>query len=408
MKYQFIDQVDENEYDEFVETHPLCNLLQSSKWAKIKQNWDSIRLGVRDSQGKLVLCSLVLIKRLPFGFSFFYIPRGPIADFKNKELLAYYFKHLKRLSKRFKCLFIKVDPGLHINDYKSSEYHTNRYPDTDVYIYNMKACGAKHQGFVMSIGDSVQPRFQSNVYRVDDFEDTLPRHTRRLVKDALKRNVEIISGGKEFVHTFSDLVALTEKRKGVSLRSREYFDLLCDTYGSDAQIMLARVDLGNLCHEYIQKYNDIQKEIASCPENAKKKLRRLEEMRVSLKKDVKEFQDMLDQLEGVKGSIAIAGVLSIRYGHTCEMLYAGMDQRFKKFMPQYYLYQENMKWAFVNGCESCNMGGVEGNLQDGLTKFKDNFNPLINEFIGEFDIPVIKVLYPFAKIAYKHMKKRLI
>ena len=407
MEYQFIDQVDEKEHDEFVERHSLCNLLQSSKWATIKQNWESIRPGVKNAQGELVLCSLVLIKRLPFGFSFFYIPRGPITDFHNKELLTFYFKHLKKLSKRFKCLFIKVDPGLHVNDYKSSEYNTNRYPDTQVYIDNMKACGAKHQGFVMSIGDSVQPRFQSNVYKVDDFEDSLPRHTRRLIKDALKRNVEVIIGGKELVNTFSDLVALTEERKGVSLRSREYFELLCDTYGCDAKIMLARVDLSNLHKEYVHQYEDIQKEIASCPDNAKKKLRRLQDISTSLQKDVKEFQDMLQQLKGQEGYIAIAGVLSIRYGHTCEMLYAGMDQRFKKFMPQYYLYQENMKWAFENGCESCNMGGVEGSLQDGLTKFKDNFNPLINEFIGEFDIPVIKVLYPFAKIAYKHMKKRL-
>lgn len=29
--------------------------------------------------------------------------------------------------------------------------------------------------------------------------------------------------------------------------------------------------------------------------------------------------------------IAIAGILSIQYGNTCEMLYAGMDERFKKF-----------------------------------------------------------------------------
>lgn len=88
------------------------------------------------------------------------------------------------------------------------------------------------------------------------------------------------------------------------------------------------------------------------------------------------------------------------------MLYAGMDQRFKKFMPQYKIYVENMKWAFENGCKTCNMGGVEGSLDDGLTKFKDNFNPLINEFIGEFDIPVNKLLYPMFHFMYNYMKKK--
>ncbi|MDE6476011.1 MAG: aminoacyltransferase [Erysipelotrichaceae bacterium] len=407
MEYQFIEQVNEEDHDTFIKAHPLCSLLQSSKWAKVKQNWDSIRSGVKNEYGELVLCSLILIKRLPLNFSFFYIPRGPIADFQNKELLAFYFEHVKKLSKRYRCLLIKVDPGLHVNDYLSSDYNTNHYPETKEYLEVMKVCGAIHQGFVMSIGDSIQPRFQANVYRAENFEETLPRHTRRLIKDALKRKVEVVIGGKEYVSTFAKLVALTEERKGVSLRSEQYFQSLCDIYGSRANIMLARVNLSSLCQEYMQKYEEIEKEIASCEPHAKKKIRRLEDMRAALQKDIKEFQTILEQVNGKEGWIFIAGVLSIRYGHTCEMLYAGMDQRFKKFMPQYYLYQENMKWAFENGCESCNMGGIEGSLQDGLTKFKDNFRPIINEFIGEFDIPTNKLLYPFVKIAYKYMKRRL-
>ena len=68
MKYQFIEEVKEEEHDAFVEAHPLCSLLQSSKWAKVKQNWESIRPGVKNEHGELVLCSLILIKRLPFNF----------------------------------------------------------------------------------------------------------------------------------------------------------------------------------------------------------------------------------------------------------------------------------------------------------------------------------------------------
>ena len=38
------------------------------------------------------------------------------------------------------------------------------------------------------------------------------------------------------------------------------------------------------------------------------------------------------------------------------------------------------------------MGGIEGSLEDGLTQFKTKFNPLINEYIGEFDVPT-SILY---------------
>lgn len=88
------------------------------------------------------------------------------------------------------------------------------------------------------------------------------------------------------------------------------------------------------------------------------------------------------------------------------MLYAGMDERFKKFMPQYKEYVENFKWAFDRRCLWSNMGGVEGSLDDGLTKFKDNFNPTINEFIGEFDIPVYPIMYRLTQKAYKILKSK--
>lgn len=82
-----------------------------------------------------------------------------------------------------------------------------------------------------------------------------------------------------------------------------------------------------------------------------------------------------------------------------------LDKRFKKFMPQYKEYVENFKWTFDKGCIWSSMGGVEGTLDDGLTKFKDNFNPTINELIGEFDLPVNKMLYNLSQIAYKLLKK---
>lgn len=37
--------------------------------------------------------------------------------------------------------------------------------------------------------------------------------------------------------------------------------------------------------------------------------------------------------------------------------------------------------------------------------FKGNFNPTINELIGEFDLPVNKMLYNLSQIAYKLLKK---
>lgn len=405
MGYKFSIEINQMEYESFVKNHEYCNLLQSYNWAKIKSNWDHLYTGVYEND-QLVATGLVLIKRLPASFTMFYIPRGPIMDYTNASLVKYYFEELKKVAKKYHCLFIKFDPLIHINDYHSKDYNTNHYASTENYLKIFKEAGAIHHGFTMEIADTVQPRFQSNVYNKEGWEENLPKHTKRLIKDANRRNVEIVYGGSELVDEFSRLVALTEERKNVALRNKEYFQLLMDTYREDGVIFLAKCNLYQLMKDAQDRVKSVQTEIESTPENAKKKLRRLQDQLNSAQKEVKEFEPMLEEFGHEDKEIAIAGILSIQYGNTCEMLYAGMDERFKKFMPQYKEYVENFRWAFDRGCIWSNMGGVEGSLDDGLTKFKDNFDPIINEFIGEFDLPVNRVLYNVSQFAYKKLKSK--
>ena len=355
---------------------------------------------------ELVATGLVLIKRLPLSFCMYYLPRGPIMDYKDKELVQYYFDQLKKLAKKDHCIFIKFDPAIHVNDYDSKSYNINRYKETETYLDIFKSCKAIHKGYTMHIADTVQPRFQSNVYSYENIEETLPKHTKRLIKDANRRNVQIIHGHLELLDDFSRLVELTESRKGVALRDKEYFKTLLENYPEGGVIFLAVCNVYKLNEDAKTKKVQLEKEIVEIPENAKKKLHRLEDQLRSLTKDIYEYKEIFDEFGQKDKDIAIAGILSIQYGNTCEMLYAGMDERFKKFMPQYKEYVENFKWAFDRGCLWSNMGGVEGSLDDGLTKFKDNFNPTINELIGEFDIPVYPIMYRLTQKAYKILKSK--
>lgn len=121
-----------------------------------------------------------------------------------------------------------------------------------------------------------------------------------------------------------------------------------------------------------------------------------------MKKDYEEFSSIYATTK--EDVSVIAGCLSIKFGNTVEMLYAGMDERFRKFMPQYELYVKHMQDGFKENAIS-RLGGVEGTLDDGLTKFKSNFNALIDEYIGEFDLPVNKLLYHASQYAFKIRKR---
>lgn len=400
--YRFDENIETAKHDEFVSAHPLCNLLQSSSWAKVKDNWRSKIVGVYDDQ-QLIASAMVLIKQLPLGFTMMYIPRGPIMDYENERLVKFYFQEMKKWAKKYKCLFIKMDPGIHCNDYKIDEQNENHYEVCNVIIDNMKKAGVIHQGYTKYIEDSIQPRYQANVYKCDDFDGSLPRHTKRLIKDALKRDVKVVKVGKDRIKEFSDVVALTEARKNVSLRNQEYFEQLMDIYGEDAFLFFAEVNILETLERLRKQQEENNKELALLKEGSPKKQRRLNDIKNALERDIKEFESFEQDYDS---TTVIAGILSIKFGDTMEMLYAGMNDKFKKFMPQYYLYTENMKYAFAHGCNYANMGGVEGDLQDGLTKFKSNFNPYINEFIGEFDLPVNRLLYNASELAYKIRKKK--
>ena len=399
--YRFVSDVKENVHDEFIKKQPLCNLLQSSSWAKVKDNWKHRIVGVYDDN-TLIASALVLIKPLPLGYTMMYTPRGPIMDYENARLVTFFFEQLKKWAKPYKCLFVKCDPAIAYKDYKIGE-SVSPYENCNSIMQNMKHAGLLHKGFTTYIEESIQPRYQANVYRCDDFDESLPRHTKRLIKDALKRDVQVVKAGIDRIQEFSDVVALTEARKNVNLRNHEYFMQLMEIYKEDAYLFLAQVNVEETLVRLLKQQAENNAQIQALGDNSPKKQRRLNDIKISLEKDIKEFESFAKEYE--KNTV-IAGILSIKFGDTMEMLYAGMNDSFKKFMPQYYLYTENMKYAFAHGCNYANMGGVEGDLKDGLTKFKSNFNPYINEFIGEFDLPVNSLLYKASELAYTLRKRK--
>ncbi|GFH39735.1 UDP-N-acetylmuramoylpentapeptide-lysine N(6)-alanyltransferase MurM [Lactococcus insecticola] len=403
MKFEIA--VDAKKHDEFVNKSPLNHLLQSSTWAKVKDNWASEIVGVTDDSGELIASSLVLIKKLPLGFTMFYTPRGPIMDYKNAALVTFFFDNLKKFAKKQHALFIKIDPAILYRTSKFGSKETAEIiPESLEIIKNIKTAGGDHLGFNMVMGETIQPRFQANepLRTADEMDKIYPKHAKRIMKDAVNRGVVGRRVGMEKLQNFSDVVSMTESRKGVALRNSEYFKQLMTLYGEDAYLHLAEVNLKKKYAELQAQHAQIEKDIAETPENQKKRFNRLNDQKKSTEKYLKEFENYDTQTDD---TTVIAGILSIKFGDTMEMLYAGMNDDFKKFYPQYLLYPQVFAESFADGANWANMGGVEGDLEDGLSKFKSNFNPDIQELIGEFNIPVNKVLYRLSNLAYKLRKK---
>lgn len=396
MNYHFKAGIDNIEFDEFVEKHQLGNMMQTSKWGELKKEWKHELCGLY-KDGELVGSALVLFRPLPLGLSFAYIPRGPLMDYTDLEQVTCFFTHLKDVAKKHKAIFIKLDPQITIRETRKGE-EDYVLPEVDLILNNLTQSGLKHMGFTTDLNSTTQPRYMAAVKR-DVLED-IPKDTGKKLRRAYKNDVKGVICDISRIDDFVKIISYTEKRQGVSLRNHDYFYRMMETFGEDAFLLLCEVNLRNLLETDKKEYEALQAEKDATPEHAKKKLKQLEVKLENSQRDL----SMHQQLHQKYGDIAtIAGQLALKSNKMMEMLYSGLNEDFAKFYPNYLSYMETFEYAFSNGCEYSNMGGIPLNESNGLTKFKFNFNPYVLEYIGEFDLVLHSFLY---KVIARMMKIR--
>ena len=388
------------EHDEFVKNSPQTNLLQSSDWAKIKDNWGNERLGVYQDH-KLVAVASILIQPLPLGFTMLYIPRGPIMDYQNSELVAFILQSIKTYAKSKRAVFAKFDPSLFLRKGLIGQ-ETSDQEATLAIIQSLKECGAEWVGRTEDMGETIQPRFQANIYKEYFTEDQLSKSTKQAIRTARNKGVEVIFGGTELLDEFAALMKKTEARKGIHLRGRDYYEKLLTTYAGQSYITLSRINLAQRLASLKEQLEKNQAETSRF--NEKTKPGKIDNNRQEKERLEEEIQFLHQELKTGQEIVSLAGTLTLEFGGTSENVYAGMDENFRRYQPAILTWYETAQHAFDRGATWQNMGGVENQLDGGLYHFKSKFNPMIEEFVGEFNLPT-SMLYPLVNKAYQLRKK---
>lgn len=388
------------EHDEFVKTSPQTNLLQSADWAKIKDNWGNERLGVYQNH-KLVAVASILIQPLPLGFTMLYIPRGPIMDYQNSELVAFMLQSIKTYAKSKRAVFAKFDPSLFLRKGLIGQ-ETSDQEATLAIIQSLKECGAEWVGRTEDMGETIQPRFQANIYKEYFTEDQLSKSTKQAIRTARNKGVEVIFGGTELLDEFAALMKKTEARKGIHLRGRDYYEKLLTTYAGQSYITLSRINLAQRLASLKEQLEKNQAEASRF--NEKTKPGKIDNNRQEKERLEEEIQFLHQELKAGQEIVSLSGTLTLEFGGTSENVYAGMDENFRRYQPAILTWYETAQHAFDRGATWQNMGGVENQLDGGLYHFKSKFNPMIEEFVGEFNLPT-SMLYPLVNKAYQLRKK---
>ncbi|HFI0082968.1 TPA: aminoacyltransferase [Streptococcus suis] len=400
MNYTYKFGISPQEHDDFVKKSDQTNLFQSSSWAKIKDNWGNERIGFYKN-GQLVASASILIRPLPLGFSMLYIPRGPIMDYTNKELVSFVLKTLKKFGRSKRALFVKFDPYILLS-HRQIDQEPITNTQAQAIVANLQEAGCEWNGLTTDMAENIQPRFQANILKEYFSDDQLSKSTKQAVRTSLNKGVQVSFGHLEFLDQFSELMKKTENRKSISLRGREYYKKLLETYPDSSYITLAQLDLEKRQEALLFQKQKLEEEMAKFTE--KTKASKVKNHQQELDRILDELTFLEPKLQTGQKTVSLAGTLTIVFEQASENLYAGLDEEFRRYQPAIVTWYETAKHSFSRGAIYHNMGGIENNLDGGLFNYKSKFNPVIEEFIGEFNLPTSPI-YPLFDLAYKIRKK---
>ena len=379
--YTFTNKLNKEEYDKFVENYSMTSIMQEYNWANIKDNWGHFHCGLYKDE-KLVGVCLILIKNVFKDIKLFYIPRGYLIDFNNYEDLEAMTINIKILAKKNKAFLVKLDPNFCISDksFKGDEVSHNYSKDYVLKNENLINCGYKNTGIHKELGKNFQPQYNM-VAPICDINSKILNEEEILKTYKSKFRYYLGSFHEKRGITFEitdniskldDLITLlkeTERKQSINLRNKEYFVKLMENYKGKANLVFGHINLSKYL-EFLKNNNGKEEEM-------------------------KEVQELIKKYGD---NMTLSGALMILPSNkkgirTSEYLSPGNSTYLTKHNDSAGLVFEIIKFSMKNNCHYCNLGGIDGNLNDRLSIFKSKFNGQILEFCGEYDLPINKFLY---------------
>lgn len=199
------------EWDAFVAAHPQGSVLQTTRWAQLKNEfgWTSHRVWLR-REGQLVAGAQVLFRSALLGMvRMAYIPHGPLVDWRNDEQVAVLLNQIDLSCYEHRAGILKMEPLLWQEDMPREQwlalcekYELN--PDTD----------------------TIQPPRTLVVDLRPDEDEILAamkQKTRYNVRLAGRRGVTVREGTIEDIPAFNALMQATGQRNEFGVHNPAYY-----------------------------------------------------------------------------------------------------------------------------------------------------------------------------------------
>ena len=382
-----IEQLSLEQFQNFLERHPLNNYCQTVNYALMMGQYDYSYefIGLMDNH--IVRgASLVLIKRLSFKSYFAYAPKGFLIDYTDSDLVNKFVYLLKDYLKKRHFVFLRINPEIAIGEINPKNWHTT-YNNNYQIIQTLTNNEFKNVSVNQDFDETLFPTITGVISLKDFGVETISKNTRNKIRKGLRMGLYSEFGDlrdlkyikqfmpkidefyyEDFFNAFQknnliDIVTINIDANQFLLNSQE-------AYGIELKIntRLSEKMIDNASNRNINSKMNSDKAL------------------LTYKNSIIEASKMVNS----KQNVCIAGAIIIKDGSRIRIIASGFDRKYKHFVPNYYLYYAILnhykdKYSFAD------LNGISNNFNKdskyyGLNKFKIGYNPKIYELIGEYDL----------------------
>lgn len=409
--------LEEYQFNKYAENHKYRSYYQSSAYGKImkKFGYDIHYLGIIDENENIIGASLLLYKEVFMNYKIAYAPRGLLFDYSNGALLKEFTERLKKLLSKQGFMLLKIDPVIPVSLHNANGKILNINPESNIIVENLKASHWEYHGPTLFF-ETEKPRFEAVISLDKDINtiyDNFEKRVRYKIKKAIRSGVEIIKGNEQNIPLFYEFV----KKKYA--RPIEYYQEFFKQFKGNVDLYFAKLNTETFVinsKKLYEKEMEINDNLAykiqqAKNDNARKKLinEKIESDKLinTYKKNLVWATKLLK--ENPNG-ILISSSFILRYDHAAFLIIEGLNSKFKSLNPSYL-----MKWELISKYKNMNLkyinfNAVSGDFEhiteySGLNEMKLGFNPIISEYVGEFDFVINQLPYNLYRNLNKDKKK---
>ena len=392
---QFLE-ITEEEYRKYWENHPLKAFLSAPEIGELRKSngWDVYFVGVKKKSDVAAAAMIVSHKR-HFGKYEFYAPRGVLVDYEDKELLNYFLKEIKKFVKEHHGYIFRMDPyviykerDIDGNIVEGGEDHSNVVSFLEEFGFKKVSIPEMEQvGWMFSLPLEGKSREQI-------LKEMKP-NTRNTIRKTEKIGITVKELGYDELDRFQNIMVETGERKNFSIRSVDYYKKMYELFHDKGEVKYYVTELDLV--KYKEKLEEEKK-------NATQKLDSLSDakyndgQRKNLENEIASYEKRIKEAEDIRKEkntdvITLSGSMFMIIQPEIIYLSSGNYEEFMKFNSQYLLQWMMIQYGIEHDFKKHNFYGIPANINEhpkdyGIYEFKRGFNGIVEELIGEFELPI--------------------